>query len=344
MSFSGDYAAARLRFRTIVLDRGGRLTSIELKSKGPLGEPLTIDVGWFGAPDAQRLLLHSSGLHGIEGFAGSAIQLQFLRKLPEIPQDGAIVLVHVLNPYGMAWLRRVNENNVDLNRNFVLDGKYEGSTEHYKNLNSFLNPTSPPSNDLFTIRAAWLVLRYGMSSLKLAVAGGQYDFPTGLFFGGTRLEEGPSMYKAFLEEGLRTARTVLAIDVHTGLGPYAVDTLLVEPRDYATIRQAFGDRVTAQQQGPAYTLRGGIHPFIHKVCAHATVACIGQEFGTFSPVKVLHALRQENQWHHYGGRITNHISKTQLMEMFCPSDSAWREAVLNRGDALLRTAFDFVFA
>lgn len=27
-------------------------------------------------------------------------------------------MVHVLNPYGMAWLRRVNENNVDLNRNF----------------------------------------------------------------------------------------------------------------------------------------------------------------------------------------------------------------------------------
>jgi hypothetical protein len=30
-----------------------------------------------------------------------------------MPADAAIVLVHILNPYGMAWLRRFNENNVD---------------------------------------------------------------------------------------------------------------------------------------------------------------------------------------------------------------------------------------
>ena len=184
-----------------------------------------------------------------------------------------------------------------------------------------------------------------MRTLKQGVAGGQYDFPTGLFFGGKRLEEGPSRYQAFLAERFESARTVLCIDVHTGLGPYAVDTLLVEPQDYPKLRQTFGDRVTAQRQGPTYALRGGIHPMIHKVCAHAEeVACIGQEFGTFSPIKVLHALRQENRWHHHGGGSPNHESKTRLLEIFCPSDPGWREAVLSRGDALLRTAFHFLFA
>ena len=31
----------------------------------------------------------------------------------------SIVLLHASNPYGFAWGRRVNEDNVDLNRNFV---------------------------------------------------------------------------------------------------------------------------------------------------------------------------------------------------------------------------------
>ena len=33
--------------------------------------------------------------------------------------DYCIVFIHIINPYGMAWNRRVNEYNVDLNRNFL---------------------------------------------------------------------------------------------------------------------------------------------------------------------------------------------------------------------------------
>ncbi len=85
----------------------------------PHEEELTIDISLFGAATPQRILIHSSGLHGIEGFAGSAIQLRCLEdRLPVLRSDSTIVMVHILNPYGMAWFRRVNENNVDLNRNF----------------------------------------------------------------------------------------------------------------------------------------------------------------------------------------------------------------------------------
>ena len=128
--FSPDYVTARSRFRRAVESSGGRLRVLNLNAKGPDGEDLTIDIGWFGNPAPRRVLLHSSGLHGVEGFAGSAIQLQFLEEVPAIPADGAIVLVHVLNPYGMSWLRRVNENNVDLNRNFLAgDEDYAGAPD-----------------------------------------------------------------------------------------------------------------------------------------------------------------------------------------------------------------------
>lgn len=67
---------------------------MDLDGTRPHGEPLTIDIGWLGAGRPRRVLFHSSGLHGVEGFAGSAIQLKLLDSLPQIPNDGAIVLVH----------------------------------------------------------------------------------------------------------------------------------------------------------------------------------------------------------------------------------------------------------
>src|SRR5439155_11790360 len=143
------------RFRTMATSVGGRLETIPLDAKGPNGEALGIDIAWFGASNPRRVLLHSSGLHGVEGFAGSAIQLQLLNDLPTLPKDAALIVVHVLNPYGMAWLRRFNENNVDLNRNFVADEAYVGVPPVYADLDSFLNPHSPPSSDLFTLKAGW---------------------------------------------------------------------------------------------------------------------------------------------------------------------------------------------
>ena len=149
--FSPNYTTARAQFRTALEKAGGRLAALQLDAKGPNEEDLTIDIAWFGAEKPKRVLVHSSGLHGVEAFAGSAIQLQWLDEgIPSIPEDSALVLVHVLNPFGMAWLRRFNENSVDLNRNFLgPEEAYEGAPKGYDVLDSFLNPPSPPAWDLY---------------------------------------------------------------------------------------------------------------------------------------------------------------------------------------------------
>src|SRR5262249_25123266 len=136
--FSPDYFTARNRFREAAVRAAARMETLPLDAKGPRGESLGIDIAWFGAENSRRGRLHSSVLHGVEGFAGSAIQLQLLDDLPKLPGDTALVVVHVLNPYGMSWLRRTNESNVDLNRNFLGDGKYAGAPAAYDTLNSFL--------------------------------------------------------------------------------------------------------------------------------------------------------------------------------------------------------------
>src|SRR5262245_36907188 len=147
--FSPDYFSARTRFRESAASRGARLVALPMTSKGPNAEELTIDIAWFCSESPRRLLLHSSGLHGIEGFAGSAIQLQLLDNVPALPPDAALVIVHILNPYGMSWLRRVNENNVDLNRNFRTAGSYAGAQPNSANIDLFFNLLSRPDYDLF---------------------------------------------------------------------------------------------------------------------------------------------------------------------------------------------------
>ena len=78
-------------------------------------------------------IICSSGVHGVEGYAGSAIQTWFLREIlreqqkilsnPDKPCDKSnwdtrqIMLIHAVNPFGMRVSRRFNENNCDLNRN-----------------------------------------------------------------------------------------------------------------------------------------------------------------------------------------------------------------------------------
>ncbi len=343
--FSADYFTARSRFREMVEAAGGRLESLELDAKGPGNENLSIDIGWFGAENPRRVLVHSSGLHGVEGFAGSAIQLQLLDNLPTIPPDAALVLVHTLNPYGMAWLRRFNESNVDLNRNFLGDEKYGGAPEVYFKVNSFLNPQSPPSRDFYLLKAGWLILRHGFSTLKQAVAGGQYEYPKGLFFGGKRLEQGPEKYQSFIAQRLASAEQLVAIDVHTGLGEYGEDTLLVESNDYDSVRQMFGERVAplSADESPAYATRGGLKSMYSFVSPEARTYALTQEFGTYGPIRVLHALREENRWHHYGQGTVDHLTKQKLKKTFCPEDESWRLSVLMRGKEVLRQAVELSF-
>jgi hypothetical protein len=349
--FSPDFVTARSRFREAVTARYGRLDSLQLGTSGPAGEDLTIDIGWFGATNPQRVLVHACGLHGVEGYAGSAIQLQWLMEgIPALPGDAAIVIVHVLNPYGCAWLRRVNENNVDLNRNFGAAGDDDaGLNRGYATVDALLNPQSGPRRDLFYARAAWLVLRYGMSNLRQAVGGGQRMNPKGLFYCGTKLEPGPQLYQDYLREKLARANWMVAIDVHTGLGRYGEDTLLVDAAQAKTgvnsaMRRTFGERTQfLNNEGIAYRVRGAHHELYDRLFPGADVHFAGQEFGTFHALRVLAALRAENRGHHYGSGNPDHLAKKHLMEMFCPDDKEWREKILRRGREVVSQACELAF-
>ena len=184
-AYSDSYEAARTKFR-------GRCDGLNwLHSAHATEHPgLTIDVASSPNPGAKTLII-TSGLHGIEGFFGSAVQCELMAQLASgalaIPAGCALVLVHALNPFGFANLRRTDAANVDLNRNFLLPQQsFTGAHKDYHLLHPLLNPQHQPRGfDLFLVHMLLKSWRMGRRHIKDAVASGQYEYPTGLFYGGS---------------------------------------------------------------------------------------------------------------------------------------------------------------
>ena len=328
--------------------RGAEMHELPLDVKAPDGTPLSIDIAWLGSSRPAKVVIHSSGLHGVEGFAGSAIQLALLDRDLEIPDGAAVVLAHVLNPYGMAWLRRVNENNVDLNRNFGdADDDRSGVPEQYLRLQNFLNPASLPASDMFYLRAAGLIARHGLPPLKQAIAEGQYEIPEGLFYGGKQLERGPALLQSWLAQHLTALEQGFAIDVHTGLGRSCQESLFLYRActDDQQLAAALGRTLVldAAQDGVGYRMRGGYPNAFDTLPGRPRIGAVLQEFGTYPSVRVLHALREENRWHHYGDGSIEHASKLRLKEMFAPRATKWRESVFADGVSLAISAMRYTF-
>lgn len=340
-AFSPDYATARERFRQAASRLGWQLEAHPIGVTGPGGEELTLDVGYSPSSERDRVLVVSSGIHGVEGFFGSAVQVALLqqwasRSAPSLK----CVFLHGLNAFGFAWLRRFDENNVDLNRNFLLEGeRYEGSPAGYAGLDALLNPRRPPSRwEPFTLKALWAVARHGMPALRQAVAAGQYEFPRGLFFGGAGPTRMHQLLGENLERWLRGSRCVVHLDLHTGLGPKGACKLLIDypltERQRTRLTDWFGPGSfeAYDSSGIAYDVRGGFGRWCvsRNLAPDYLFACA--EFGTYGPIRVFAGLRAENQAHHWGtpSAASTVRAKHRLKELLCPSSEAWRSQVLDQ--------------
>jgi len=143
--FSTTYREARAHFLAAASACGAQVHSHTLPIPGAQGETLAMDVAIHGPADASKVLMTTSAVHGIEGFCGSAIQTGLLHDLALAP-DVAVVHVHAVNPHGFSHVRRVNEDNVDLNRNFIDFSQPLPVNADYADIHALLLPAHwPPS-------------------------------------------------------------------------------------------------------------------------------------------------------------------------------------------------------
>ena len=119
--FSADYATARPNSLPLPAAAGATLTEIDHPLNGRLGEKLAVDLAWLGPADARSVLVTVSGTHGVEGHYGSGCQVGWLTDAGggALPDGVAHLLIHASNPHGFSWTRRTNEDNMDINRNFL---------------------------------------------------------------------------------------------------------------------------------------------------------------------------------------------------------------------------------
>ena len=354
--FSADYNEARAKFLTAAAARGLKHTAyLNPHAKGPKGEDLTIDVAVLGPADAKAGLLVISGTHGVEGYAGSGAQIGWLQSTRNAnwPAGLKLVLVHALNPYGFAWNRRVNEENVDLNRNFVDHAKPYPRNRGYELLKSAIAPRDLTHETLIVadhkLRAYGR--EHGLFALQEAISQGQYAHPDAMYFGGTREQWSVGQILHIVRREFGQAERVGIVDIHTGLGAYGHGEIITEdeasdPR-YARTHRWWGDvRSTRAGESVSAQVLGSIDSGLIAALPHAEVTAGGLEFGTYSTLEVFLGLRADNWLHVLGdprGPDAPAI-KAEIRRAFYPDQDDWKDMVWKRSEQVLSQAVEALAA
>ncbi len=341
--FSGDYLQARSAFLEAAQAAGAGLQRYDNDgARGPAGEALASDVAWLGPADASRVLLTVSATHGVEGFCGSGVQTGSLRSglARELPADTAWLAVHAVNPYGFAWIRRVTEDNVDLNRNFVAHDRTLPRNDGYVALAAALCPVEWTEASR---RAAWALIvaygeRHGAAALQKAITGGQYSHADGIFYGGAAPTWSRRVFLRIAAEHLSRARRIAVIDYHTGLGPYGHgEKIIVHPpgsAGFARARQWYGDTITSTALGTSKSsdVVGDLLSGLAAALPAAEVTAMALEFGVRPLEETVDALRADNWLHHHGmvESAQGREIKAQMRAVFYGDAADWKDMVFEQ--------------
>jgi hypothetical protein len=340
---ASDYAQARHAFLRAAERRLAVRTSYPIAARGEAGEELAVDTAYLGPAAPERLIVVSSGIHGIEGFAGSAIQRQLLEAQLDgfaLPRDTGLLVVHALNPYGFAWRRRVNESNVDLNRNFLRHPEEHVANPGYDALHDAINPErlDPESEAESRRRLLAYAEQHGFRRLQEVLACGQYAHPRGVQYGGQREEASNRLLRAIAREESRGARSVAWVDLHTGLGPFGeVEPISESPAEapaFLRLRAWLGDAAKSTAAGDSVSpaLRGVMEwALAQELGPDCELTAFAAEFGTYAPDRVFWAMRADNWLHHHGDLDApqGRAIRAELLEVFRPSDPTWHARVLD---------------
>jgi hypothetical protein len=344
-----SYSEARQWFRQTMRPSLRAWLSTRVDSQPLAADPdLTID--WVlarsnGAPE--RLLVLLSGLHGIEGFVGAVMLRLFVDEfLPRLDSSSTgLLVIHALNPWGMTHGRKVNAQNVDLNRNFLLAPQDFDPTFNpdYARLKHFIGPerpVDPPGRAAarFALGLGRALGAHGSAVLQRASLLGQYRDPKGMYFGGTGLVQESQLLLRLLQETVPPYPSVTLLDLHSGYGPRLQMSLVHSPRERRSV-EALRQRlnyplVLKADDRDFYAMRGDM---VDTLCALAAGTWPGVrfyacsfEFGTFGDstlalARSLRAMVMENQAHHYGARsdAAARWVRREFTSLYRPDDMRW---------------------
>ena len=341
--FSQDYAGARGRFLEACRAAGAAVESHENPRPGPGGEAVFCDVAWLGPADAEGVLVTVSGTHGVEGFCGSGVQTGWLESglHRDMPEGVALLQIHAVNPHGFAWLRRVTEENVDLNRNFVDHGGPYPVNQGYEMLREAICPEDWSDQVIAETQAVLdaYTEAHGPRALQAAISGGQYSHDQGIFYGGGRDAWSNRLLKAVFADRLSAAGQVAVIDYHTGLGPHGHGERICihDPGSDGLARAMdwYDEDVTSPALGNSASVEicgFNVLGMAKALPKRTSLTAIALEYGTLPSPEVRLALRADNWLHVHGTPESRkgRAIKDQIRAAFYPDTAMWKDMVWER--------------
>jgi hypothetical protein len=359
--FSASYSQARERLLEAAHHLSPRMPvmvdSRSIVQKGPAGETLALDWIQIGARRPKRVVVISSGTHGTEGPVGSAVQLAVARLVApslRLEQDCALVLQHANNPWGYAWSRRVNADNVDLNRNFLDHFPVGFCDPGYEALYDVINPANL-DDQAQAARQAKLAAygaEHGERALQASLTSGQYKHAGGVQFGGFQMQPEVQHLRALTREHLASARDVAWIDLHTGLGESGACELISgftpDSAPYQRAKQIWNDVRSATAGESLSAPLSGVMDLglATELSPGAQFAFVFPEFGTYPVEHVMHTLIQNNWLWQHGDPLAELAQPmhARIRETFSPASAIWQQTVLERGLEIVDLALDAVLS
>jgi Protein of unknown function (DUF2817) len=346
-NFSQTYSQARQKFLAAAAKAQCVLSSYQHPTaKGAEGEALTMDVASFLPQGVKQVVFVTSAMHGAEGFCGSGCQVTMLHDVALIERFAkariGFVFLHAVNPYGFSHLRRTNEDNIDLNRNFVEYSEPLQANEGYDEVHSFVVPDQWPPSPQTRDLVEGFIAKNGMAKLQEFVTVGQNKHKDGLFYSGIA----PAWSNQTLREILRTHiapyQAAAWIDIHTGLGPSGHGEKICAgrnaPEELARARLCWGADVVSPYNGESASaaIRGPAGTAMPTECPNTIGTVMALEFGTVPVMEVLQSLRAD-QWLENAKNEGHHIDtskaqaiKQSVKDTFYTDTDAWRGAVTSQ--------------
>ena len=316
----------------------------------------------------------NSGIHGIEGYFGSAAQILFLDKFVDmflgakLSSKYTINLIHVINGWGMDHrMREVMDGQhgglVDLNRNFGVDFSRPNTLPQ--------NPEYMLAHDLLLSKPDAIHKKNAIKEFRkkhlsdgvwAAISNGQYHEPYGLFYGGAReMSENKIALQIYDYIMTPDAQSLVSIGLHTGLGRFnrktgnATSEILVShPVAHASsqyFKNVFGSSVPVvcderAVHGPV--LQGDLVDCLESRYKSRDIPIftadleIGTgEYPIMSPIYKRMDMGDARYDLLHFGKISPQTFKN-LTESWYPSHPAWRKSAMASANVLFKTLIDYM--
>jgi hypothetical protein len=349
--FPADYRSSRREFQNNSAARGAVIEQYAHPTPGSDGRPVATDLASFGRADAAGVMIVISGTHGVEGLCGAGVQHALLRSaLPDqLDRRVRLVLVHALNPHGFLDLHRTDEDNVDLNRNFLDHAGDYPRDAAYAEVHPWLVPDDweGPARTAADAALERYVAMRGAATLQAAISGGQYTHPDGLFYGGRTPAWSNRTLRRILYRHAALASHLVVVDLHSGLGARGACELICGARhgsaELASARRYFGNEVVSpgvdSTAPPAVGFMGNS---LAGTVPGVDAALVVAEYGTVPFDQVLAALRFDN-WVRARAPRNSELrarARAAMEAAFVGHEFAWQDTVASRGLEICRRALD----